>query len=127
MLTILGKCAKIENDFQIEVVRMINYQTGQRKIIMDYLIKNKNKFVNAEDISEYMKKHGKEGGLTTIYRFLNLLENNNSVRVETKKHTKYYQYVIQDKNNHLFLKCKSCGQSMDLNCKEFENMNIHIN
>ena len=53
---------------------MISYKTGQRKIIMDYLTKNKNKFVNAEEILEYMKKHKQEVGLTTIYRFLNLLE-----------------------------------------------------
>ncbi len=83
---------------------MLNYKTGQRKIIMDYLIKNKDKFVNAEEILEYMKKNKQEVGLTTIYRFLNLLEKNNNVRVETEKHTKYYQYVPQENSNHLFLK-----------------------
>ena len=83
---------------------MINYKTGQRKIIMDYLIKNKDKFVNAEEILEYMKKNKQEVGLTTIYRFLNLLEKNNNVRVETENHTKYYQYVPQETSNHLFLK-----------------------
>ena len=51
---------------------MISYKTGQRKKIMDYLIKNKNKFVKAEEILEYMQKSKQEVGLTTIYRFLNL-------------------------------------------------------
>ena len=103
-----------------------NYKTKQIKIIMDYLIQNKDKFVNAEDILEYMKRNNQEVGLTTIYRFLSLLEKNNNVRVETRNHTKYYQYVSKENSNHLFLKCKSCGKSMDLNCKEFENINIHI-
>ena len=49
---------------------MISYKTGQRKSILDYLIKNKDKFVNAEEILEYMKKNKQEVGLTTIYRFL---------------------------------------------------------
>ncbi len=69
---------------------MISYITGQRKNIMDYLIKNEDKFVNAEEILEYMKKNKQEVGLTTIYRFLNLLEKNNNVRVEKENHTKYY-------------------------------------
>jgi len=41
---------------------MISYKTGQRRIIMDYLIKNKDKFVNAEEILEYMKKINKKLG-----------------------------------------------------------------
>ena len=105
---------------------MINYKTGQRKTIMNYLTNNKGKFVSAEEILEYMKKNQQEVGLTTIYRFLNLLEKDNSVRVEIKNHTKYYQYVPQESNKHLFLKCKTCGKSMSLNCKEFENVNNHI-
>ena len=103
-----------------------NYKTKQRKIIMDYLIQNEDKFVNAEDILEYMKRNNQEVGLTTIYRFLILLEKNNEVRVEIKNHTKYYQYVSQESYQHLFLKCKTCGKSMDLDCKEFENINMHI-
>jgi Fur family ferric uptake transcriptional regulator len=105
---------------------MINYKTEQRKIIMDYFRKNKNKFVNAEEILEYMQKNEHEVGLTTIYRFLNLLEKNNNVRVETKNHTKYYQYVSKENDNNLFLKCKSCGKSLNLKCKEFEDINNHI-
>jgi len=105
---------------------MINYKTGQRKIIMDYLIKNRNKFINAEEILYYMKKDKQEVGLTTIYRFLNLLEKNNNIRVETKNHTKYYQYMPQKDNQGLFLKCKNCGKSLNLNCPEFEDINKHI-
>ena len=103
-----------------------NYKTEQRKIIMDYLIKNKDKFINAEEILEYMKKHKQVVGLTTIYRFLNLLEKNNNVRVEIRNHTKYYQYIPQECHKQLFLKCKNCGKSMNLECKEFENVNQHI-
>ena len=103
-----------------------NYKTEQRKIIMDYLIKNQNKFVNAEEILDFLKIHNKTVGLTTIYRFLNLLENNNEVRIELRDHTKYYQYITDESNNHLFLKCKNCGKSMDLDCDEFKHINNHI-
>lgn len=105
---------------------MISYKTGQRRTIMDYLINNKDKFVNAEEILKYMQNNKEEVGLTTIYRFLNLLEKNNTVRIEIKNHTKYYQYIPQENSNHLFLKCKNCGKSLNLDCKEFENVNRHI-
>jgi Fur family ferric uptake transcriptional regulator len=106
--------------------KMISYKTGQRKIIMDYLVNHENEFVNAEEILEYMKKHKQEVGLTTIYRFLNKLEKENSLRVETRNHTKYYQYVPQEEGNHLFLKCKECGKSLNLDCHEVDEINQHI-
>ena len=105
---------------------MINYKTGQRKIIMDYLVDNKDKFVSAEEILEHLKKRKLEVGLTTIYRFLNMLEEKDLVRVETRNHTKYYQYASQENSNHLFLKCKNCGKAIDVKCQEFEDTDKHI-
>lgn len=102
------------------------YRTEQRKLIIDYLISNHNKFVNAEEIMNYMKKNNQPVGLTTIYRFLNMLEKDNKVRTDIKEHTKFYQYVMQNDSHGLFLKCKSCGKSMNLDCKEIEEINEHI-
>lgn len=103
-----------------------NYKTEQRKVITEYLIENKDKFINAEEILQYMKRNNQIVGLTTIYRFLNLLEENNNVRTEIRNHTKYYQYITNECQNHFHLKCKICGKTMHLNCKEFENVNQHI-
>ena len=103
-----------------------NYKTEQRKLIKDYLIINKEKFVNVEEILQYMNKHNQIVGLTTIYRFLNLLEENNNVRTEIRNHTKYYQYITNECSNHFHLKCKKCGKTIHLNCKEFEKVNQHI-
>lgn len=103
-----------------------NYKTEQRKLIKDYLIENKEKFVNVEEILHYMNEHNQIVGLTTIYRFLNLLEENNNVRTEIRNHTKYYQYITNECSNHFHLKCKKCGKTIHLNCKEFEKVNQHI-
>ena len=103
-----------------------NYKTEQKKLILDYLIKNEDRFVNVEDIMNDLKKNKQDVGLTTIYRFLNNLEKNNSVRTEVREHTKYYQYVPSDTIKHLFLKCKNCGEAMNLECEEFESINEHI-
>lgn len=101
------------------------YKTEQRMIIKEFLESNQNKFVNVEEIKRYLKQNNQEVGLTTIYRFLNLLEAQNNLRVETRNNTKYYQYVPKNKNQ-LFLKCKKCGHSTSINCKEFYHIDEHI-
>lgn len=103
-----------------------NYKTEQRELLKEYLMENEDKFLSAEEILQYMKKHNQIVGLTTIYRFLNLLEENNSVRTEIRNHTKYYQYISNECSNHFHLKCKKCGATTHLDCKEFENVNEHI-
>ena len=102
------------------------YKTNQRKIIEDFLLNNKDKFVSTDDILEHMKKNNQNVGLTTIYRYLKLLEDNNLVRIETKDHTKYYQYISNECINHFHLKCKKCEKIIHLHCEEFENVSNHI-
>ena len=72
-----------------------SYKTEQRKLIKDFLIENENKFVNAEQILEYMKKNNQIVGLTTIYRFLKILEESDSVRTEIINHTKHYTLTLR--------------------------------
>lgn len=103
-----------------------NYKTEQKSIIKDYLIENEERFISAEEILKYFKENNQEVGLTTIYRYLNYLDDNNSVRTEIRNHTKYYQYISEDCCNHFHLKCKKCGKTIHLDCKEFDEVNEHI-
>ena len=102
------------------------YKTEQRKDLLDYMKNNTNKFVKAEDIEKYLKQKQITIGLTTIYRFLNSLEKQGKVRVELKEHTKYYQYIMDECNNHFYLYCKKCGKIVYLHCYEKEELNAHI-
>ena len=102
------------------------YRTEQRKLIIDFLILNQKQFVDAEDILEYMKNNHQTVGLTTIYRFLNILEKEQKLRTDIRNHTKYYQFILPEDNHGLFLKCKLCGKSMNLNCEEIEKISEHI-
>ena len=105
---------------------MGKYNTEQKKLIKDYLIENKSKFVSVSDIVKYMKKNNQQIGETTIYRFLNSLEKLEEVRTEVKEHTKYYQYISNECNHHFHLKCKKCGEIVHLHCEDFENVSNHI-
>ena len=102
------------------------YKTEQRKDLLDYMIKNTDRFVNAEDIEKYLKNKEISIGLTTIYRFLNSLEKQGKVRIELKEHTKYYQYILEECTNHFHLKCKKCGKIIHLHCDEIEELKLHI-
>ena len=102
------------------------YKTEQRKDLLDYMQNNTNKFVKAEDIEKYLKQKQITIGLTTIYRFLNSLEKQGKVRVELKEHTKYYQYIMDECNNHFHLQCKKCGKIVHLHCDEIEELKAHI-
>lgn len=104
----------------------MNYNTEQRKLIEQYLISNQDKFVNVEEILEYMKKNDRQVGATTIYRYLNKLEQNENIRVEIKNHTKYYQYIANECLNHFHIKCKKCGKTIHLDCEDLEKVNEHI-
>ena len=103
-----------------------NYKTEQRKELLDYMVKNNNKFVKADDIEKYLKKRNISVGLTTIYRFLNSLEKQGKVRVEYREHTKYYQYISEECNNHYHLQCKKCGKLIHLHCDEIQELKEHI-
>jgi len=103
-----------------------NYKTEQRKELLEFMVKNTNKFVKADDIEKYLKNRNISVGLTTIYRFLNSLEKQGKVRVEYREHTKFYQYISEECNNHYHLQCKKCGKLIHLHCEEIEELKEHI-
>ena len=103
-----------------------SYSTNQRKVINNYLIYNQTRFISAEEILNYMKDNNQTVGTSTVYRYLNLLEKQGVLRTETNNHTKYYQYISGECSGHFHLKCKKCGKTVHLDCKEFEDVNKHI-
>ena len=103
-----------------------NYKTEQRKDLLEFMENNTNEFVNADDIEKFLKKRNISIGLTTIYRYLNSLEKQGKVRVEYREHTKYYQYISEECNNHYHLQCKKCGKLIHLHCEEIEGLKEHI-
>ena len=104
----------------------IVYKTGQREFLIEYLKNNTDRYVSVEDIEKFLYKKQKKIGLTTIYRFLNKLEGEGKLRVETKNHTKYYQLILDGCQNHFHLKCAKCGKVIHFECEEFNNMINHI-
>jgi len=84
------------------------YNTKQKEELLQYLIDNSNKFVSAEDIEKYVEKEKINIGLTTIYRFLNSLEEQGKLRVELKEHIfKDHKFII-DSKFEIYGLCNKC-------------------
>ena len=103
-----------------------NYKTDQKAILIDYLTRNSDKYVSVQEIEKVLFQTQKKIGLTTIYRFLNKLEKDGKLRVETREHTKYYQYISEECKNHFHLKCENCGKIIHFECEKFFKMINHI-
>lgn len=107
-------------------MRSNSYQTMQKKLILDFLKENHDRMVNANDTLEYLIKQNQKIGLTTIYRYLNLLEAEGKLRVEVMKNTRYFQYILEDCKNHFHLKCEKCGKIEHFECEEMHTFCEHI-
>ena len=94
------------------------YHTRQKKLIIDYLEKNKNKFVSIAEIYDAIKEKCDKIGQVTVYRFINKLEKNGELRIETKNNTKYVQLITDECSDHYHLN--------HLECDDFDEINKHI-
>lgn len=56
-----------------DVILREQYKTKQREAILQYLIQNKDKHINVDNIVEHLKKKGAAVGKTTVYRYLDVL------------------------------------------------------
>ena len=104
----------------------MTYNTKQKDIIINYLIKNKDKCLTINQIYNYINKNNKIG-LTTIYRFLNKLESESLIKKYTDKKEATYQYINNvECKNHIHLKCLKCNQIIHLDCNEAIKLSKHI-
>lgn len=104
----------------------MTYNTKQKDIILNYLKENKDKCLTSNEIYDYLKKDNKIG-LTTIYRFLNKLENENLIKKYNDKKEATYQYIDSDEcKNHIHLKCMKCNCVIHLECNEATSLTKHI-
>lgn len=94
------------------------YNTEQKKMLMDYLIKHYDAF-SAGDIAKNMyAEYGKEApGKSTIYRLLPKLYEEGKVKRFVKEGSKEFLYQAVEGtrcHNHLHMKCLSCGKLLHM-------------
>ena len=106
------------------------YATMSRKRMLHFLMENSNRAVSAADIDAYLKQSGNTVNITTIYRYLDKLAKEGTVikYVAEKGGQAVYQYVEQGHHceEHLHLKCVSCGCIIHLECAFMNEISEHV-
>ena len=106
------------------------YNTKAKQYIIDYLEKNKNITVTVLDIKKYFDEINFKIDITTIYRYLDkLVEDNIVIKYTSGKGRKSnYQYLGEkrDCNDHIHIQCIKCGQILHLDCEYMEDLVNHI-
>lgn len=111
-------------------MRNNSYNTISKQLILDFLKSKSEETLSANDIFEHMNTIQKPVNITTIYRYLDKLVQNNIVHKYTdddgKKST--YRYVGENSycHEHLHLQCSKCGKIIHLDCEFMEEVIKHI-
>jgi len=103
--------------------KVAQYNTTQRELLLDILKENKDRHLTVTDIVALCAEKNIKIGQTTIYRYLNILEHNGTVRkyVTDGFDGSCYQFVSNSLcHQHLHLRCIKCE-------KLFHVDNIAIN
>ncbi len=100
------------------------YRTRQRRLILNYIAKNNNRHITAEDIMDHIKQEGDSVGKSTVYRYLNILLEKGIIYkyFVGKGNTACYRYVKELPNETVVyhLKCLHCGQIKDISCEALD-------
>ncbi len=107
-----------------------SYNTLTRSAIDGIFVGNKDKSYSVSEILSILHEIGIVANKTTIYRYVSsLCENNVLLKFVAEKGEKTL-YKYNDKNlgcdNHLHLKCSSCGEIEHLGCNDMEEFKSHI-
>lgn len=106
------------------------YKTRQKEKLLDYLVRNKEKHTNVQEISAFLTAEGTPVGTATIYRQLDKLVECGVVRRYNfdGKTGACYQYIEDnsDCHEHFHLKCTICGKLIHLSCDRLSCINRHI-
>lgn len=106
----------------------MKYRTKQKELIHSFFIKHRSNCVTALELKDIFQDE--KIGLTTIYRCLQALEEENVIRKFISEHSNSatYEFIENDKysNSHYHLKCTNCDNIIHLECSNFTNLSSHI-
>lgn len=102
---------------------MAEYKTKQKDYILN-LIKAYNREFTAFELYNDLNK---KAGLTTVYRHLNKLLEEERLKIYQKNNMNYYVYLDElDSKNQYYLKCVKCHHLEKVDCSFYEELNKHL-
>ena len=99
----------------------MEYQTEQKRILLDFLKSNSENSYTIEEIVDALgKKGGASPAKSTVYRLMTRLVEEKRVRRQAGERGRQFVYrIIADEHckNHLHLQCTECGKILHLDDK----------
>ena len=114
----------MQEELARKLTRKVDFRlTRQREKILDELIEQEGSHLLAQDIYDSLKEKGFKVGLATVYRTLDLFEEEGIIaKRKFNGESAYYEVELEDKDNHHHLICKSCGKVMEVRDLLSENL-----
>ena len=109
----------------------MSYNTKQRKILLDFLSKNTDKQLSADQIYELLTGAGMVENISksAVYRNLAALEQEEKIHRFVREGSRkvLYQYVGSTKcQNELHLSCKKCGKTIHMDHETAEKLEQNL-
>ena len=108
------------------------YNTKQREEVLSFLQSMPGKHITVNDICNYFTESGVTVGMTTIYRHLDKLVEEGTVKkyILDASSSACYEYVDTHsackENGCTHLKCTNCGKLIHLHCDDLKATERHI-
>jgi len=106
------------------------YKTRQKEKILEYLTTHPGRHVTAQEISMHMNQEGNPVGTATIYRQLDQLVSDGTIRKYTidSRTGACYEYLpgSQECHRHFHLKCVRCEKLYHVTCEHLCELEQHI-
>ncbi len=96
---------------------MKSYQTQQKKLLLDFLKEHSGTPLSIEEIAAGLTGDGAPGK-STVYRLVNRLVEEGSVRRFAKGNSRHFVYQLLDCHGckeHMHCRCVSCGKLFHMN------------
>lgn len=105
------------------------YSTRQKRDMLSYLKGHEMEPYSVDELVFRMRERGEEIGRTTVYRYLEQLAEQGSVRkYQNAQGATLYQHVGDGVNcdAHFHMMCKNCGRLYHVSCELMDQLSKHI-
>ena len=106
------------------------YKTVTKELIIDFLNSNPDTAFTVDEIKEHLEEKNNNANITTIYRILDKLYEENCLMkfLDEDKKRYTYKYVPKESGcfSHMHLKCSGCGKIIHLDCDHSKMFIEHI-
>lgn len=105
------------------------YSTRQKRELLRFLKEHSLENFSVDDVVFRLQGEGTQVGRTTVYRYLESLAEQGTVRkYQSAQGTTQYQHVDDESScaKHFHMMCKQCGALLHVDCNLMQSLSEHI-